>query len=286
MLNCFSRGGSNILWNIFLSHPDACSPIYEILEIFRLDRKGVTIAGIQAAWLTRQLRFFNQWFLAQRRPISSQAQQFIDAMLFLKKLLTLDDAEMRFREKNSVYTRKQVEQARLVTKNNNGLAFLTDIWLVMYPDAVFFALTRDPLALYESHKRRKITRSPADFAAFYTSIVRKMQTDAARLPNYHLLKFESLLSEPAAVAQDLYALAGLDSSPVTKLRLKAKSYMQAGGKYDTQREQGVHYWLSSDEIKNFLSPDVNRRQIEQLVEAEIEELTERLGPVRQELGYG
>jgi hypothetical protein len=62
--------------------------------------------------------------------------------------------------------------------------------------------------------------------------------------------------------------------------------MQAGGKHDTQREQGVNYWLSSDEIKNFLSPDVNRRQIEQLVEAEIEELTERLGPVRQELGYG
>ena len=53
-----------------------------------------------------------------------------------------------------------------MSKNNNGLVFLSDVLREMYPDVVFFGMVRDPVALYESHNRRGIAQSPAQFARF------------------------------------------------------------------------------------------------------------------------
>ena len=57
-LNCLSRGGSNIFWNLFLSHPDACSPIRETLEIFRADWRAPTRTGLWLALTSGQPRLF------------------------------------------------------------------------------------------------------------------------------------------------------------------------------------------------------------------------------------
>ena len=40
ILNCFSRGGSNILWNFFISHPSVCHPLQETLEIFGINLRS------------------------------------------------------------------------------------------------------------------------------------------------------------------------------------------------------------------------------------------------------
>src|SRR5688572_14404209 len=153
LLNCFSRGGSNILWNILLSHPDVCSPIQETLEIFRLDWRGLRNEGLKVALLSRQWTLFNQWNFQLRRPLTLQAQTYIDQTLFRWKLKTLDDSEMRYKTKNHIYTLTEVENSRLVLKNNNGVIFLSDLFAEMYPGVRFFALVRDPIPLYESHKR-------------------------------------------------------------------------------------------------------------------------------------
>ncbi len=287
ILNCFSRGGSNILWNILLSHPAVCSPIEETLQIFRLDARAPRRAGLQAAWLTRQRVFFDQWNLRERAPISPHAQAFIDETLFHWKLKTLTDEEMRYKSGDALYTRPEVEHARLALKNNNGLLFLDERFHEMYPDATFFALVRDPLPLYESHKRHKtpVSRSPEAFAAFYETIACRMLADAKRSPAHHLLRFEDLLRAPAESIRKVYALAGLDASLTPQVRFKAKPHMQADGSHATRFTEGLHYWFSYEDLPKLFEPEVNQYQVSKLAPGELEQLRAFTGGTRALLGY-
>ena len=119
--------------------------------------------------------------MQERRPISEKAQSHIDQTLYDRSLLTLTDTDMRFKSESETYSLPEIQQARLVTKNNNGLAFLSDIYQEMYPDATFFALTREPASLYESHKRRKLADSPEQFAQYYNQLGDRMMCDASRM---------------------------------------------------------------------------------------------------------
>lgn len=287
ILNCFSRGGSNILWNILLTHPDACSPIEETLQIFRFDTRALRWSGLQAILRTRQPRFFDQWYLASRRPISVAAQSCIDSTLFDWKMKTAQDDEMRYKAEGIAYIPAEVAAARLVLKNNNGLAFLADTFRAMYPGVTFLALARDPLPLYESHKRHKtpVGASPETFAAFYNAMIAHMQAQAARHPDSHLLRFEDVLADPLATARQVYAWCGLDMGKVTKLRFKAKPHTRADGTHRTDYQEGRHYWFAFDELDAMLDPEVNRHQVSKLPSAEAERLRALTRESSQSLGY-
>lgn len=284
-LNCYSRGGSNILWNIFLTHPDVCSPIDETLTIFRCDLKAPTLAGLQVALRSRQLRLFDQWRLQPRRPLGPGTQRFIDETFFRCKQRTLHDPEMQYKFENEIYRAHEVDSARLVAKNNNGLAFISDLLLQMYPGASFFALVRDPLALYESHRRRGITNGIQAFSDFYERIAQRMLADAQTIENYHIVRFEDIIADPIEVMQHLYELVALDFSKIRKVRFKAKAHLQPNGSHGTPYTSGKHYWFDFDEVHQILDPDINKRQRNQLPANERAELSERLQTVRQQLGY-
>lgn len=285
LLNCFSRGGSNIFWNVLLSHPDCCSPIYETLEIFRAGWRAPTRTGYRLALMTGQLRLFDQWKLAPRRPVSEKARRFIDDTLFEHKLLTLTDDEMRFKAEGETYERKEVEESRLTLKNNNGLAFLSDLFQEIWPDATFFALVRHPVPLYESHKRRRLAKSPEQFSRFYNRLARRMLADSERLPRYYLLRFEDILEDPLAAAARTFDLAGLDPAKAPKLRFKAKRHVRKDGTYGTDLELRRHYWFSPEEVAGYFEPAVNRLQTERLEEKEQERVLELTAPVMEGLGY-
>lgn len=287
ILNCFSRGGSNILWNVLLSHPEVCSPIQETLEVFRLEWRDMRKEGLYAAWLTRQWKFFDQWNLQPRNSISSQAKSFIDETLFQWKLKTLNDNEMRFKSREELYHRRDVENARLVLKNNNGTIFLSEQFAEMYPEVIFFGLVRDPIPLYESHKRNQTPAgmSSEKFAAFYRRMVQKMCTDAERWNFYHILRFEDIISEPLKAIRNIYGLARLDIGKVPQLRFKAKPHMQADGSHITPFQAGRHYWFSYDEIPQMLEPEVNRHQASKLDPKELDQIRFLTRDVRLQLGY-
>lgn len=287
ILNCFSRGGSNILWNILLSHLEVCSPIQETLEIFRLDPRDLRWSGIRAAWLTGQLRFFDQWNLAERPPISLRAKSFIDETLHRWKRKTLQDNEMRYKTQDTLYTTEEVENARLVLKNNNGIIFLSNHFLDMYPQAVFICLLRDPIPLYESHKRHKtpVSISPETFTTFYEKMVGKMQMDSERWENCHILRFEDILRDPVQWIQKIYAWSGLDVSRVSKMRFKAKPHMQADGTHATHYKEGRHYWFSYDAIPQMLEPEVNQYQASRLEPSELGHIRSLTRGIRSQLGY-
>lgn len=284
-LNCFSRGGSNILWNIFLTHPEVCSPLKETLEIFRISWRKGTTEGLSAALRTRQIRFFDQWNLKERRIPSQSALDLIDRTLFGWKLKTLDDSEMRFKTEHEVYTEPEVRAARLVAKNNNGIALLTPVFQRMYPDATFFALIRDPLALYESHKRRGLTKSPEDFARFLSAIANGMTEHSKSTPNYHLVRFEDVLADPSGSLRLLYEKAGLELSAISKVRFKAKDHLQPGGGFGSRFERGRHHWFAPGDVNGFISADINELQISKLDPAEASKVADLTRTWRERFGY-
>jgi hypothetical protein len=285
-LNCFSRGGSNIFWNMFLTHPDVCSPILETLEIFGKGFRKARWEGYKAAFLSRQWRLFDQWYLEERKPLPQNAQAFIDQTLYEWKLKTLTDRDMKFKYEGVIYTLKEIQQARLVAKNNNGLAFLTCVLTSMYAEATFFALVRHPLSLYESHKRRKIARSVEEFAYRFERMAGKMVADAARYDQYHLVKFEDVLANPLGSMERVYDKAHLNIDAVEKVRFKAKQHFQKDGQYTTRYEPGRHYWFQPHEVHQILEPDINALHIERLDRREKERLLKLTEKSRDALGYG
>lgn len=284
-LNCLSRGGSNIFWNLFLTHPDVCSPILETVAIFRADWRAPTRAGLWLALLSGQPRFFDQWHLEPRRSLRPAAARFLDRTLHRRKLLTLTDPEMRYKNRTETYTAPEVERARLVAKNNNGLVFAAEILREIYPDATFFGLTRHPLALYESHKRRRITPSPESFAEFYATIVARMLADADRFERCFLVRFEDVLADPIATLRGLYRDADLDFEKIRELRFRSKDHYQKDGSRGTKWELHRHHWFEIDAVHRFLDSDINQLHFEKLDPRERDVVLERTAAVRERLSY-
>ena len=284
-LNCLSRGGSNIFWNIFLSHPDSCSPIRETLELFRTDPRDPHWEGYVVALLSGQPNLFNQWKLEPRRSVSKVMQGFIDSTLYKHKLNTLTDPEMRFKAEGQTYTREEVEHSRLVTKNNNGISFLSDMFAEMYPDATFFALLRDPIPLYESHRRRKISNSPQEFASFYNRLLDRAISDQKRFENYHIVRFEDILANPQEMIPNLYRMAKLDPQKVSKVRFRAKPHYMRDGTHGTNLPAMGHYWFELDQVYEILEPEINRLQAEHISQAERDQVSELTRAHREMFGY-
>ncbi|MEM8960866.1 MAG: sulfotransferase [Acidobacteriota bacterium] len=284
-LNCLSRGGSNLFWNLFLTHPDVCSPILETLEIFRAGLRRPTLTGWRLALLAGQPRLFDSWWLAARKPIPERAKRFLDQTLHARKLDTVDDTEMRFKAPETTYDRAEVASSRLCAKNNNGLAFLSDILFDLYPDAVCFALVRDPVALYESHKRRGISKTPEAFAHFFNTLTMRHRHDSERFARYHLVRFEDLLADPITFVDDVYRKAELDGDKVERIRLKSKTHFRRDGSYGADRQKGAHYWLTKDEVVSFLEPQINQLQASKLDHAERARVRHLVAEACDTLGY-
>jgi hypothetical protein len=284
-LNCFSRSGSNILWNVFLSHPEVCSPIRETLQIFGAGLRHASPEGYITAILSNQPRLFDQWNLAERKPVSASAQGFIDRTFYRWVKKTLTDPEMKFKSETEIYTEAEVISCRMAAKNNNGLVFLSEILGKMYPGVVFFNLVRHPYALYDGHKRHKIFHDPGKFAQFYSAVIKKMICDTENRPRCHLVRFEDLLQNPTASMQDLYSKADLDFDHGRKVRLKAKPYLHADGTRRSDHKTGSHYWMEIKQLEQFLEADINQHQTSRLSESEKEIIKSRTGSVMERLGY-
>lgn len=293
-LNCFGKGGSNIFLNLFLTHPNLCYPLTETVEIFAVRgnkdlrktkwRKKTTIEGYLVALLSGQLRLFDIWNLDDRKPVSPLVQTIIDKTLHKWKLKVRQHEELKFKNENEIYTLDELKQARLVAKNNNGLVFLTDLLAQMYPDATFFALTRHPLPLYESYKRRNVPFE--DFVDLYQKVTDKMLHDSIIRKNYHLVKFEDLLADPVTVMRRVHALAGVDSTQVKKIRFKAKSHRQEDGRYDaSDYTRGQHYWFDFDHVDQILETNINAYQADRLEPWEKNALLEQFDQTLVRLGY-
>jgi hypothetical protein len=165
------------------------------------------------------------------------------------------------------YSRRDVRNCRFLAKNVNGVVLATDALSNIYPDATFIALVRNGLALCEGYVRRGWTA--ANFGIMYEKVCQKIIHDSKNLSNYHIIRFEELVSDPLTFLRKIYSFADLDMNKISKIRLQAKKSMDKNGTrkytFGGAKDREIN-WFSIEDIGNHIRSDVDENQITQLNE--------------------
>ena len=277
--------------NLLLSHPDVCKPTGEAAQVFRGRREESTTRIIQrrlcydilARILARQ-DLFDSHSTKKRRRLSEKASQFIDWVLHREKLRARETEQNRFKTKGVEYEDIEVEQARLLTKNVNGIVFMTDVFQEMYPDATFFGLVRNGLALCESHLRRGA--SVEEVGRLFDRVASRMLHYNRVMDNFQIVHFEELIRDPVEIIKGAYAFAHLDKHKVGKVRLQVKTKTSASGKRVLNAEKDRQLiWYDFDELGEYFDPEINDHQIARLRNRDREAFLSVAGGTMHRLGY-
>lgn len=286
-INGFTRGGTTLLLNLLLSHPELCAPAFETHHAFRGFGPIDNSLRIFIKWIGNELPLFPTLtphaFSPRRfgnRPVlSARAERHIDRVLYREKLRARHARLNRYLRRDTPYTDAEIASARLVAKNVDGIVYFTDALARMYPDAVFLGLVRNGLALCEGHVRRG---APADaYGHVYQGMIDRMLADAARIPAYHVLRFEDLLADPHAFIVRLYLLSGVDPALVREFRLERVADPFRG----PQRGDGPLVWVGAEQLREAVDCDADRKQIARLSEADRMLFLSTAGGAMRRLGY-
>ncbi|MEW6570346.1 MAG: sulfotransferase [Nitrospirota bacterium] len=267
-INGFSYGGTNLLMNFIASHPKVCLLSGETHEIFYSRPKKVF-----DKWLRRCLylpiqaaagrHVFGRRFLHNRNHTPRFVMPYIDLIFYLDKITT---SRNRFKAEGLNHNKSGVKKCRFLAKNVNGVVLATGIFAEIYPDATFIALVRNGFSLCEGYIRRGW--SAADFGRMYEKVCQKMIRDTDHIRNYHLVRFEDLISDPVAFITNTYGFAGLDLNEVNRFRLQAKRSMDTDGirkyTFGGSKDREI-YWFTIDEIPKYVRKDVNASQLQKLM---------------------
>ena len=299
----FQRGGSNILLNLLRSHPDVCVPRGETQQVF----KGVrwhrewpwTILAKRARYLPirrnegRDIFDIEDW--TPRERWSEESQRRIDRIFYSEKQKARSPNQNRYKSEGVDYTRAELADSRLLTKNLNGLIFLSPEFARMYPDATFVALIRNGLAICEGHIRRGF--EVESIARQYQAGCRQILRDVEELPNYHIFRFEDLMADPASALSAIYDCAGLDLGEVSQIRLEDKPVVTRSGErkltssdsrlklFATRFRPKQLLWYGVDSFSDHFHTGVNKNQIKRLDPRDREVILRHCGETLERLGY-
>jgi len=266
-VNGFSFGGTNMIVNLLASHPDVCWLSGETHEVFYSKPRKKADKWIRRFFylpvqISAGRHVFSRECIDERGQIPKLMMRYIDLLFYIDKLTT-DRNDYKF--ENVRYNRKEVKKSRFLAKNVNGVVLASRQFAKMYPDATFFSLVRNGLALCEGYVRRGWAAE--DAGKMYETVCQQMINDSGTLPNCHLVRFEDLVADPAGFMKKIYGLAGLDAGKVDKVRLQAKRSMNKDGTrsytFGGSKDRETH-WFSMEELAGYVRDDVNQNQIEQL----------------------
>jgi hypothetical protein len=291
-VNALWRGGSNILVNLLLSHPNVCSATGELQRVFRGGARGEGLSRVVSKYLRYGLLvdlvagpgFFRPDNLEPRPALPARTRRHIDRVLYQEKLRARHEQHNLFVCEGVLYTDEQIASSRLLCKNLNGLTFLTDLFSSMYPDATFFGLVRNGFALCEAYVRRGLSAEAC--ARTYVRVVEQMLEDVARLERYHIVRFDEILGDPPSAINRLYRLADLDHSKVERIRLQHKPTLDRTGEHRLRggRDREV-VWYGWGKLSSHLQADIDEVQAARLDAKNRERFLTVAGPVMERVGY-
>ena len=277
--------------NLLLTHPDVCVSSGETHKVFkgtkwdphwRKIRKRL-LYDYPIRILTRQ-DLFGVENLADRKTVPEILKKYIDLILYQGRFIANLSTHNRYKYQGIEYSHKELEECRLLTKSLNGTVFTVDLFSEMYPDATFFGLVRNGLAVCEGHIRRGYT---AEYAGhLYAKVSQKMIDKNRLMDNYHLVAYEEMVKDPHQFMLQLFRMARLDPDIVQKVRLQSKKIMNSQG--ERSRIVGKNrevFWYSPVELTNKIKSDVNINQIKQLSIEDKKIFLSIAGGVMEELGY-
>lgn len=285
-VNGFQRGGTNILMRLISSHPQMHILGAEIHEVFygretEPMKKWARRLMVIPVWLTARQHSFWPYRFEARRPLPALTRRYVDMVFYMHQRLAQNH---HYVHGSSSPTSE--ETPRMVCKCVNGVVLATPIFAQMYPDATFIALVRNGLALCEGFMRRGWSAERC--GRMYQQIGTQMLHDAAHYPNYHIVRFEDLLYDPAQTVNTVYQLAGLDINATPKFKLQAKKSMGQDGQRTISfgAEEKAVQWYRLDELSQHLHRDVNENQIARLAPADRATFMQYAEATMAQLGYG
>ncbi len=287
----FSRGGTTILMNLLTSHPDVCT-VGEIHQVFKGSSVLDSVWEIVTKAITRDLPLIlasGQDFISPRNwspraPIGARTQDFIRRVLRRAKLSSTHEYLNRFKSPDVYYTDDERSRSRMLGKNLDGMAFLSDTMIQMYPEAEVVGLIRNGFAVCEGHVRRG--RPAREVGRLYRMVVEKMLSDQESAPNYHIVKFDDLLQRPVRELKHLFVQLGLNPFQLKHVRLQQRKRISQEGLHELQGDcEWSLQWLTLEDLPNHLDHDIDARQSERLSRRDRDQFLLEAGDVMERLGY-
>lgn len=199
-----------------------------------------------------------------RSPFSSFTRNRIDKILYYDKLKALEPGQNLYKSEGVKYTLDEIKSARILCKNLDGVIFLSKEFYAMYPDATFFGLIRNGFAVCEGHIRRGA--NVVEIAEHYEKACQQIIHDSQHIPNYQIIRYEDIISNPLEMLTQIYDTADLDFDSVKGIRLETKRVIDNTGKhqYTHSKKSKQVVWYRTDNFMQHFVRDANERQIKRL----------------------
>jgi hypothetical protein len=271
-----ARGGTNITWNILQSHPQVISTILELSQTIA-NSTNPLICNLTAVTLGSPI------FLLP--PLQQWIGAWLDNNFFNEKLRVLDDAYAKQKYEDVFYTREEVENGVLCLKAANREMYLLDLLYKMYGDQLYIVnVVRNGYALCDSWMRRG--HEAGKNGRLYHHYTSYMLELANRFPNVRCWKFEAVLADPFAAAEEIYSFAQLEPTQLDKLRLKTKRVINPKGEFrESYGGEGAKHWFSRETIFDLIEPDQSNIQANLLSVADRKAFEAHAKVVLDKLGY-
>lgn len=291
-INAFSRGGSNMMVNFILSHPEVCISAGETHKVFKPGTR------FDQGWMRVKKRFFYDYpirlaigedyfwpnLVKPRKHVPQYIRNYIDKLLYQGRFIARIPSHNLYKSENVPYTDEELAQCRLLTKGLNGLVFTVDMFKEMYPDAVFLAMVRNGLAVCEGRSRRG--HPVQKFAQHYKLIADRMLQYQKELPNYHIFRYEDMVNNPLNFMQDIYAKAHLDLDKVQKIRLESKATIDSEGNHVLSKGHDREvFWYEKHQLGEHIKPNINENQIKKLQPSVRDAFLKIAGDSMEKLNY-
>ena len=275
VINGYSRGGTNLLWNVLQSHPNVVSPILETTEILIRRRFRAQ------SWLTRKLLASAP---ARMGPAGSLVSNWLDHRLYTLKMRNVASTDNGQKSEGVRYTEQEVSAAALCLKSTDKDIILSPLFQSTWEDSYFVGLMRNGYAICESWMRRG--RDPYYVGRFYRWFGERMIADSVRYPKYAIVKFEDLIRDPFRIAEELYEFAGLEPRMLSKLRFKSKRVLDDKGNHEVRfGDENAKYWFDRETISEIIDPSASDYQTAQLSASDRAAFEAKAMPIMKHFGY-
>ena len=274
IINALSRGGSNILWNVLQSHPLLCSPMRETGSLFT-ENIPPFVSYLPADQAKR---------IASWRITRLVAGRYIRRSLYGWKLKNYSSVDNCTKYEGVRYTLEEVENSILCFKNVDSDLKLNRLLESLYEDVSHVALVRNGYAVCNGWMRRGLSAKEA--GRKYASLVGTILNLRNSSRRFILIKFEELIGDPFAIAEQLFQALELEPRAIPKIRLKAKRVLSRLGTHETRfGVEGRKYWFGPEEIGAVLDARIDARQIAELKPAARRAFESQAKEVLAMLGY-
>ena len=270
VINGFQRGGTNIVYNIFQSHPQVCSA--NDLETGQILSQNYRIPSRKIlGYFIKRLKLslydlLNKKFILNSFMVSIFGIV-VDYIFYKYKLKNFYNKYNRFKYENILYSMNEIKGSVLCLKSVNNDIRLTRFLSKIYDDIYFIGLVRNGYALCESWIRRGKDAKICGFR--YRKFCKMMISDSKEIKNYKIVKFEDVIKNPFNMATNLYAFTHLKPVNLDKLRFKSKKVLTGNGNHKVKFGRlDEKYWFDRESLKNLIDPKINEIQTQKLSESD------------------